>query len=216
MQKVSNGVAAFEDARWSRGRQKLVLRHALALPLVARGPVLDVGGGDGLFASLLAERRGFAVTVLDISPVAVRLAEERGIAGRVWDISGGLPFDARSFGTVCALDVLEHLYDPLSLLREMGRIGRDVVISVPNFNFIAGRVAMLGGRTPFQSKPQRGHVYWFNWTVLRRMARDAGMRVEAVSYGPILRFGAFGRFLARTAPNLFADSYVARLVPIHG
>ncbi len=217
MEKVKKDVIAFEDARWLRGNQNAVMRHACALPFVAEGPVLDVGGGDGLFASLLARRYGFPVTVLDISPVAVRLAEERGVSAQVLDIAAGLPFTERSFGTVCALDVLEHLYDPLSLLREMGRVGRSVVISIPNFHFVLDRLEMAFGRIPFQSRPRRGHVHWFNWTVLGRIAHDAGMRVEEVSYGPILRLGALGRLLARAMPNLFADSYVVRLTPVrHG
>lgn len=214
MEKMKKDVAAFEDARWLRGSQGAALRHAYALPLVTRGPVLDVGGGDGFFASLLMQRRGFSVTMLDISPVAVRLAEERGVNARVLDIAGELPFADGSFSTVCALDVLEHLYDPLSLLREMGRVGMSVVISVPNFHFVLGRLQMFLGRVPFQSRSRRGHVYWFNWTILARMAHDAGMRIDTASYGPILRLGIVGRFLAGRMPNLFADSYVVRLLPI--
>lgn len=36
----------------------------------------------------------------------------------------------RSFATVCALDVLEHVHNPTSLLAEMKRIGRTVCASL--------------------------------------------------------------------------------------
>lgn len=212
--KMKDGAAFFADARWKRGPQAATVRHALALPFVVRGPLLDVGGGDGTFALLARDRYGIAAEVADISPIAVRVATERGITARICDVTEKLPFTEGDFGTVCALDVLEHLYDPLSLLREMRRVGHVVVIAVPNFNFIVGRLTMLFGRIPFQSKPQRGHVYWFNYPVLMRMICDAGMRVESISYGHALRLGFIGRFLARCFPNAFADSFVVRLVPL--
>ncbi len=66
---------AFEDRRWGQGNQELAWRHKLALELVLEEPVLDVGGGDGLFLSLLRERRGFTrLSLLDVSPVAVNKA----------------------------------------------------------------------------------------------------------------------------------------------
>ena len=162
--------------------------------------------------SLARDRYGFDVRVLDISPVAVGMARQRGITADTFDITNALPFNDGSFGSVVALNVLEHVYDPLSLLREMGRVGSSVVVAVPNFHFIVGRISMVFGRIPFQSKPRRGHVYWFNYYVLSRMVRDAGMRIERITYGPIARLGVFGRILARLLPNLFADSFVVLLV----
>ena len=212
---VKNPVVIFEDARWGRGEQCAATRHSLALPFILSGPVLDVGGGDGAFASLLQSKYGFEVRVLDISPVGVKMATDRGISADIFDATEPLPFSAKKFGTVCALDVLEHLYDPLFVLREMGRVGTAVVIAVPNFHFILGRIHMLIGKIPFQSKPQRGHIYWFNYAVLVKMARDAHMRIDAVACGSILRLGAFGRFLARHFPALFADSFVVRLIPLN-
>ena len=211
--EIKNNSAVFADARWRRGPQAATVRHALALPFVVRGPLLDVGGGDGTFALLARDRYSIAAEVVDISSVAVHAAVERGIPARVCDITNRLPFADGSFGTVCALDVLEHLYDPLSLLLEMRRIGNVVVIAVPNFNFIVGRLVMLFGQIPFQSKPQRGHIYWFNYPVLMGMIRNAGMCVESISYGYALRLGFVGRLIARYFPNAFADSFVVRLIP---
>ena len=148
---------AFEDRRWGQRDQEVVWRHKLALELVLEEPVLDVGGGEGLFLSLLREKRGFTrLSLLDISPVAVEKARRNSLESQVVDITEPLPFPDDSFATACALDVLEHLYDPASTLKEMARVARQVVLVVPNFHYWKDRVKMLMGQVPFQCKPKRG------------------------------------------------------------
>ena len=162
MNFCNRNIVKFENRRWLGKDQELVWRHRAALELVQEEPVLDLGGGDGLFLKLLQEKGFRNLMLLDISPVAVQKAHAKGLEAEVVDITKPLPFADKSFGTVCALDVLEHLYDPLCLLREMARVGRSVVVVVPNFHYWKGRLWMLLGKIPFQCKPQRGHVHWFN------------------------------------------------------
>jgi len=121
------------------------------------------------------------------------------------------PFPDNTFGTACALDVLEHLYDPLSVLREMARVARWVVIVVPNFHYWKDRACMLIGKVPFQCKPKRGHVHWFNYRILQEIVAQAGLEVDAFVPGGFRRFGPVGDWLARWHPNLFAHSFAMRL-----
>lgn len=208
----SSQVQAFEDRRWSGQDQELVWRHEAALELVTDEPVLDVGGGDGLILSLLQERKGFTrLTLLDISPVAVEKAQRKSLEARVADITKPFPFPDDAFGTACALDVLEHLYDPLLTLKEMVRVARRVVLVVPNFHYWKDRVRMLTGQVPFQCKPQRGHVHWFNYTVLQELIIQEKLNVDAMIFGGFRRYGPVGDWLARWHPNLFAHSFAVRL-----
>jgi methionine biosynthesis protein MetW len=205
-------VQAFEDRRWSSYDQELVWRHEVALELVREKPVLDVGAGDGLFLSLLTQRKGFdQLTLLDISPVAVEKAQQRGLDAHVADITKAFPFPDQSFGTACALDVLEHLYDPLPTLKEMARVARWVVLVTPNFHYWKERVHMLVGQVPFQCKPKRGHVHWFNLTMFHELIAQAGLEVDVIVFGGFRRFAPIGRWLAYRHPNLFAYSFAARL-----
>jgi methionine biosynthesis protein MetW len=175
-------------------------------------PVLDVGGGDGLFLSLLRERRGFEqLTLIDLSPVGVEKASRKGLKAEVADITQGLPFADNTFRTACALDVLEHLYDPLPTLQEMARVARSLVIVVPNFHYWKDRTQTLLGQVPFECRPKRGHVYWFNYFILSDMITLVGLQVETVVLSGIKRFGPVGNWLARCYPNLFADSFAVRL-----
>jgi methionine biosynthesis protein MetW len=205
-------VQAFEDRRWGERDQKMVWRHEAALQLVEDEPLLDVGGGDGLFLTLARERKGFTrLTLLDISSVAVEKARQKGLDAQVTDITKPFPFPDNSFSTACALDVLEHLYDPLPMLKEMARVARQVVVVVPNFHYWKGRAHMLIGKVPFQCKPKRGHVYWFNYAILQDMVIGAGLQIDTVVFGGFRRLRPVGEWLVRWHPSLFAHSFAVRL-----
>ncbi|CEP68822.1 Methionine biosynthesis MetW [Moorella glycerini] len=202
----------FEDRRWSSHGQGMVWRHRVALEMVTEDPVLDIGGGDGFFLSLLQQHKGFRrLYLLDISPVAVEKARQKGLDAHVTDITKPLPYPDNYFAAACALDVLEHLYDPLPTLTEMARVARQIVLVVPNFHYWKDRVRMIFGKVPFQCKPARGHVYWFNYAVLQEMISKAGLEVDANDFNGPGRLGKLGKWLACRFPSLFADSFAVRL-----
>jgi methionine biosynthesis protein MetW len=208
----SSQLQIFEDRHWSEQDQEPVWRHNVVLDLVTAEPVLDVGGGDGLTLSLLRERKGFTqLTALDVSPVAVAKAQRKGINAHVADITKPFPFLDNAFGFACALDVLEHLYDPLPTLKEMARVARWVVLVVPNFHYWKERAHMVVGQVPFQCKPRRGHVHWFNYAMLQELITQGGLKIDATIFGGFHRFGPAGNWLARWHPNLFATSFAVRL-----
>jgi ubiquinone/menaquinone biosynthesis C-methylase UbiE len=205
-------VQAFEDGRWREQDQVPVWRHEAALTLVTEEPVLDVAGGDGLFLSLLRERRGFEqLTLIDLSPVGVEKASRKGLKAEVVDITQDFPFADNTFRTACALDVLEHLYDPLPTFQEMARVARSLVIVVPNFHYWKDRTQMLFGQVPFECRPTRGHVYWFNYFIMMKMISLVGLKVEATVVSGMKRLRPIGDWLAQRHPNLFADSFAVRL-----
>jgi SAM-dependent methyltransferase len=151
------------------------------------------------------------VVLVDLSPVGVDRARQAGFDARVGDLLTGLPFDNDSFATACALDVMEHLLDPLSALRELARIAPEVVIAVPNFNSLRARVDVARGIVPFQNRPARGHSYWFNERVLRELITDAGLQMVEWRVQPSVRLGAPGRALAIRWSSVFGVAFAARL-----
>ena len=108
----------------------------------AGATVLDVGCSQGI-ASILLAREGRQVTGVDIETAALeeahaRLArEEPHIAGRVdfrFAEGADLPFDDASFDTVLLGEVVEHLIDPVPVVREARRVLRDdgvLVLTTP-------------------------------------------------------------------------------------
>jgi SAM-dependent methyltransferase len=144
--------------------------------------------------------------------VGVNRARAAGFNAEVGDALAGLPYGDDEFATVCALDVLEHLLDPLTALRELARIGREVIVATPNFNHLKARLTVAAGRVPFQNKPARGHSYWMNHQVLARLSDEAGLRAVEWRFEPSSRLGSVGQRLADLRPNLFAVAFAVRLV----
>jgi SAM-dependent methyltransferase len=105
------------------------LRHS-----TARGPLLDVGSGGGLFLGLMRER-GVRAVGLDFSREAAAIAWRRQHAPAVCAMLENAPFAAQSLAGLTMFHVLEHLPDPRaylnaarSLLAPDGRL----VVQVPN------------------------------------------------------------------------------------
>lgn len=91
----------------------------------APAEVLDVGGGPGAYASILA-RRGYRVRLVDVMPLHVEQAVEAGLDARVGDARALDEADA-SYDVVLLLGPLYHLVgrgDRLRALREARRVAR--------------------------------------------------------------------------------------------
>lgn len=214
--KKSN-VKEFENKRWREGDQAFVFRHAKALEMVEKGQkVLDIACGDGLLLSALAQKGVFASGV-DISEEGVKKCREKGLDVSVVDVATeNLPFADGTFDTVIMLDVLEHVYAPETLLQEAVRVSKKyIIISVPNFNSLPARLQVLRGSVPENNRPNKGHVYWFNYRILSSMLLKHSLvitQVEANTFSeriPIL--GSITRFFTAIFPNLFGLSFVIKV-----
>lgn len=204
-------VTTFENARWSGTDQSLEFRHHAALSLIPEGTILDLGCGDGLTLELL-RAAGREARGADVSEEAIRKCHEKGLLADRCDLSEPLPYADGSFTTVVLLDVLEHVYDPEMLLKEAARVAQGyVVISVPNFSSLPARIQVLLGRVPENNLPQKGHVYWFNYAVLRCLAKRTGLSVETNRMNTFFPARLLGTLPCKLLPNMFALSYVARL-----
>ena len=195
------------EAYWARVTNEPMAHHHAVAAAVAEGSVLDVGGGDGALASVLTEQ-GHSVTVVDWSITA--LNRTAGTPVRA-DVTRPLPFRDKAFGTACASNVVEHVFEPAELVREMARVAQEIVLAVPNFNYWRFRWDMLRGRTPPWNRPKHRHIYWFNIDAMNQMLSVTGLTPVSRQYIGLRRYGRIGRFLANRWPNLFADTFIARL-----
>ncbi|MBU4224166.1 methionine biosynthesis protein MetW [Patescibacteria group bacterium] len=211
-----NNAKEFENKRWRESDQPLVFRHAKAIEMVEKGQkVLDVGCGDGLFLNALAQKEVLASGV-DISEEGVKKCGEKGLDASVVDISiENLPFQDGAFDTVIMLDVLEHLYAPEALLQEAARVSKKyIIISVPNFNSLPARLQVLFGNAPENNRPNKGHVYWFNYRILVSILSKHSFAVAQVEANTFFEripvVGSITRFFTAIFPNLFGLSFVVK------
>src|ERR1039458_6045499 len=138
----------------------------------ARGPLLDVGCGGGLFLGMM-RRRGLRVVGLDFSREAAGIAWRR---QQVPALAGDLeraPLRAGSFAGLTMFHVMEHLYDPrayLAAARELLAPDGRLVVQAPN---AASWQARLLGRAWNGADIPR-HLTDFRGGDLEKMVESAG------------------------------------------
>ncbi|MEK7609652.1 MAG: methionine biosynthesis protein MetW [Patescibacteria group bacterium] len=208
-------VKNFENKRWSDNDQKLEFRHRATLEMIGFGKVLDLGCGDGLLLSMLKDK-GIIGEGLDISEEGVSKARARGINASVFDFSNKLPFSDDTFDVVVMLDLLEHLYDPETLFKEAVRVSKQsLIVGIPNFSSLPSRLQVLFGKVPENNRPKKGHVYWFNYNVLKLMCLHSQVKFTDFRSNTFLEslpvISYLMKFFAKIMPNLFSLSFVVKI-----
>jgi 2-polyprenyl-3-methyl-5-hydroxy-6-metoxy-1,4-benzoquinol methylase len=142
------------------------------------GRLLDVGCGAGFFAAEM-RRLGWAVSCLDASERACRVARERyGLEVHCGTIEDA-PFPDASFDVVTIWETLEHLPDPVAALRRISRWlvpGGIVMGSVPNFGC---PYRWWYGEAYYPLELPR-HLYHFARPTLRRLLAHTGFSGIAI------------------------------------
>jgi 2-polyprenyl-3-methyl-5-hydroxy-6-metoxy-1,4-benzoquinol methylase len=153
------------------------------VPIEARR-VLDVGcGGGALGATLKAERPGCEVVGLEGFPEAAARARGRLDDVLCLDLDSleALPPDAGKFDALVFGDVLEHLRDPLRLLRTLLPALADdgvLVLSIPNVKHWTVLYPLLvKDRWTYEDAGllDRTHVHFFTGATVAEMLRELGL-----------------------------------------
>lgn len=167
--------------------------------LSAKSRLLDVGAGRGSFVTA-AQRRGLAALGLDLQAEAARLWHRDGVAGVVGD-GAAAPFRDSCFDLVRMKEVIEHVTDPLSLVREAKRLLRP------------GGLLIAHVPSPYSQLYPVGN-FWDDYTHvrplsrlgLRRLFADAGLqvlRIDGYVAGRNSIERALGKLLARVLPHIY-------------
>jgi SAM-dependent methyltransferase len=173
---------------------------------------MSVGCGAGVTEGELV-KRGVEVVGIELNPVAARAARRRGInvlegdAAAVNADRAADPFDCLLYA-----DVLEHIADPLAVMRahvQLLRKGGTVIVSVPNFRhyevfwqiFVRGQVryvdAGIFDRTHLRITTRRMVEGWFGDVGLTPVAADYPMPRRRDRWPARLSLGTMREFCAR-------------------
>lgn len=112
--------------------------------------VLDLGCGDGSLIRSLMDSRQVTAYGLEIDPLNINLCLEKGVNVIEQDLDQGLGnFQDNSFDTVVMTQTLQAVRFPHLVLDEMLRVGRECIITFPNFGNWRCRVHLTRrGRMP--------------------------------------------------------------------
>lgn len=166
------------------------LLRAVRAHLPPGGAVLDIGCASGGLLAELADVAGYRAGA-EIDPEAATAAAQ--VADRV--VAG--PFDPAAFGdrtfdVISMGDVLEHVPDPLSVLRDAATLLSPtgvVAVSLPNVAHWTIRLRLLRGGWRYESDGilDDTHLRFFTWTTATELVESAGLEVvDRISVVPPL------------------------------
>jgi methionine biosynthesis protein MetW len=121
--------------------------------------VLDLGCGDGVLLAGLEATHGTFGYGIEIDAASVLASVKNGINVIQGDIETGLAwFEDNSFDFVILSQTLQAVRDAESVMREMLRVGREGIVSFPNFGYWKHRFDIIRGHMPVsKSLP---HAWW--------------------------------------------------------
>ena len=106
--------------------------------------VLDVGCGDGSLMNLLVKEKNIEASGLELEKQNVQECIYKGLPVIQGDAETELyQFPDQSFDYVVLSQTLQAFYNPDKVLKELLRIGKSVVVSIPNFGYWQVRTSLL-------------------------------------------------------------------------
>jgi len=111
--------------------------------------LLDLGCGDGDFLEFIRAQKNVRTYGVEISDLSVLACVEKGLDVIQQDLESGLAlFENQSFDMVVLSQTLQTIHETESILNEIVRVGKECVISFPNFAHWSHRIDILLGRMP--------------------------------------------------------------------
>jgi methionine biosynthesis protein MetW len=124
--------------------------EAIAAWVAPAATVLDLGCGDGLLLKFLAASRAVKGYGIEIADENVLACVTHGVNVIQGDLERGLQgFDAGSFDYVILSQTLQAMRHTEEIVLEMLRVGRQAIVTFPNFGHWQARWQVaFGGRMP--------------------------------------------------------------------
>ena len=106
--------------------------------------VLDVGCGDGSLMDLLIKEKNIKVRGLEINKENVKKCISKGLSVIEGNAETELrQFPDQSFDFAVLSQTLQAFYSPENVLKDLLRIGKSVIVSIPNFGYWKVRTSLL-------------------------------------------------------------------------
>ncbi len=176
--------------------------------------VLDLGCGDGALLAYLQTSRQVTGYGLEIDLQRLNQAIEKGVSVIQMDLEQGLAdFATQSFDVVLMTQTLQTLRHTETLLAEMLRVGREGVVTFPNFGHWHCRLQLLRGQMPVNKMLpfhwyDTPNLHLFTIADFEEFCRRQRIAIRERAVGDV---DYRASLMARLWPNLLAEQALYRL-----
>jgi len=128
--------------------------------IMSNAKVLDLGCGDGELLNYLKKERNITGYGIEKDPDKWLKSLKIGINVLQVDIEAGLPeFEDNSFDVVILSKTIQSMHNTEEIIDEMLRVGKQVIVTFPNFGYWKDRIQSIQGVMP---KSNELPYSWFN------------------------------------------------------
>ena len=172
--------------------------------------ILDLGCGKGEILKYLSEKLNTSSLGIEIDQSNINNCIQSGLNVVQQNIDEGLDnFKDESFDTVIMSQTIQVLKEPKKALLEVTRIGRESIVTIPNFGHWSTRInLLLSGKMPVTSSlPDKWHntpnIHLCTISDFELLCEDCGINIIEKRF-----FSNAGNenFLTAFLPNIFAST----------
>jgi SAM-dependent methyltransferase len=173
-QEGNEACFAVEDRSfWFRHRNACIVEMVRNFPPIERGPIFDVGGGNGFVAKGLMDA-GWDVVLVEPGPAGARNAKKRGLPYVICAKTQSAGFQPGTLPAIGVFDVVEHIEDDLGFLRHLWDLlvpGGMLYLNVPAFQALWS-----------QEDIDAGHFRRYSLKRMEQKLDQAGFEIDYSTY----------------------------------
>jgi methionine biosynthesis protein MetW len=197
------------------------LDHRIIADIIGQASsVLDLGCGDGELLAMLVREKNVKAQGIEIDDKAIFDCVARGLSVFHDDIDSGLSdYEDKSFDFVILNQSFQQVKKPDAVLKEALRVGKKVIIGIPNFAHIKARFQIFfRGRTPVTGAlPYEWHdtpnLHFLSILDFINYCKKRNMKIEEAYFiGSKRKIKLFPNLLAQT--GIFVISGTNNPVPL--
>ncbi|MBU1518503.1 MAG: class I SAM-dependent methyltransferase [Planctomycetes bacterium] len=163
--------------------------------------ILEIGTGRG---DVLNACYPFKVKIgADISDEAIKQHHDIYKEHKLVKIDADkpLPFKDNEVDFVLLCDILEHIDNPAFLLREAGRVGRNVLLKIPIENALLLKFMMKINKVEYGPNHPSGHLYCWTMSDVKKLVEKSGLKIVRSKFLP-------------TPANLLKKKYLLKTITV--
>ncbi len=181
--------------------------HKVILDLIEpKTRVLDLGCGDGTLLSYLIKGKSCTGTGIEIDEEEIYKCMSRGLSVSHGDIDTGLnDYSDKRFDYVILNESLQQVLHPQKVILEALRVGKKVIVGIPNFCHWLARIQIaLEGRVPVTKELP---FQWYDTPNLRFLSlKDFRYFCRDNQISILKEVGLSRKGIISFRPNLFANT----------